>query len=54
MERIQELLKDMDVPDARRKDFRWLLRNLFVRNSKHPNFEEACGLLKEMVASERK
>ena len=47
-----EISHDMDVPETRRDltdlaNVRWLLRNLFARNSNHPEFEnllEWCKL----------
>ena len=51
MDRLLEILSTMDVPDKRKDDFRWLLRNLFIRNASHPNFEEAIELIKEQIYS---
>ena len=45
--RLIELLHKMDVPNTRIEtwDINWLGRNLFIRNGKHPNFQEAAVLL---------
>ena len=44
---LKTLLDKMDVPQQRKTDFPWLLRNLAIRNSNHPNFQEAINLIKE-------
>ena len=42
--------KDMDIPERRRElkveDVRWLLRNLAISNSQHPEFERVMSDLK--------
>lgn len=35
-----------DVPKLRKQDWRWLLRNLAVRNSAHPRFAEVIEQVK--------
>lgn len=35
----------------RKKDFRWLNRNLLIHNSKHPDFEEAMILIREAITA---
>jgi len=55
LNRILELVKTMDVPELRRGDFQWLLRSLYIRNSKHPHYNEVMTLIKEQIKlSERK
>jgi hypothetical protein len=46
-----EIPHDMDVPEMRRNlndlgNVRWLLRNLFARNSNHPEFENLLAWCK--------
>lgn len=41
-------IREMDVPEMRRTDFRWLLRNLAIRNSGHPNFPRVMARVKEL------
>ena len=43
-------LQEMDVPQVRlnRKDWRWLQRNLAIRNKNHPLFEVAMVLLRRV------
>jgi len=60
--KFKELIKDMDLPIGRvdrlsidnenfNSDIRWFNRNMFIRNSKHSNFEQASILLKEILKS---
>lgn len=48
MDRLQELLVEMKIPEQRRTDLGWLRRNLPFFD-KHPDFMEAWTLLKEEV-----
>lgn len=47
-QQLKDILNTMDVPEGRKKDWGWLMRNLSVRNSDHPKFNEAVGLLKSI------
>jgi len=47
--KLISLLSEMDVPQMRIHDVRWLYRNLAVRNGGHKNFTEAKELLKTFV-----
>lgn len=38
---LDKLLDGMDIPEMRRHDTSWLLRNLHVRNGNHPNYHAA-------------
>jgi hypothetical protein len=49
--RIQELLETMDVPKERKTDYCWLLGNVGIRNSDHPNFSEIRILLVGVIRS---
>lgn len=40
MGKIIALGEKMDIPSVRREDLGWLMRNAFIRNSEHPDFEE--------------
>ncbi len=53
LNRIFEILKTMDVPELRRGDFQWLLRNLYVRNSNHPQYNEVVTLIKEQIRTSK-
>ena len=46
--------EDMDVPLNRRdtskpENVRWLVRNLTIRNSKHPSFDDVWRVLKLLL-----
>lgn len=49
------LLEDMDVPVARirEEDWRWLLRNLQIRNGNHPDFPEVHDILRKLIRGGR-
>ena len=47
-QKLREILDTMDVPENRKQDRRWLLRNLCIRNGNHIDFAEAIKLLKEI------
>ena len=40
-EEMDKLLDGMDIPELRRRDTAWLLRNLHVRNGQHQNYVAA-------------
>ena len=48
-DRLQELLKTMNVPELRKKDYGWLLRNLPIQNKNHPDITEAMELIKKNI-----
>lgn len=55
MNRLQEILSGMDIPEMRRdttsdSNIRWLLRNLPFRNAQHPQFREAMNLLRDELS----
>ena len=45
MQSLAEIIDTMQVPEARKRDISWLLRNLAVRNSDHPQFADAIRRL---------
>lgn len=52
--RIEKMLETMDVPNFRRnlkkeENIRWLLRNLHIRNGKHPYFQMTIEALARKV-----
>ena len=53
IKRLEEILETMDIPKFRStitsNTARWLMRNIRVRNSDHPDIEEALSLLKVVV-----
>jgi len=48
-ERIVELVRDMDVPVCYQDRIPWLSKHLAERNSQHPDFPEAMGLVEELL-----
>lgn len=40
-----QILESMDIPEKRREDYHWLLRNLLIRNNTHPRVKEALDLI---------
>jgi hypothetical protein len=52
---LATLLGQMDVPIMREqnKDWRWMLRNLGVRNAENPMYGTAVGLLKKIMKYKR-
>lgn len=49
MDELQTLLETMDVPEIRKNDYRWLLRNLPIRNSNNTNFERAYKIIRKLL-----
>jgi len=52
---LKEAIKDMNIPEMRKNvgnmsDVRWIGRNMAIRNSGHPNFEQARDLLRQLGA----
>lgn len=46
MDRLEEILSTMEIPESRERDWSWLLRNLWFVNSTHKDLKEAFKLLK--------
>ena len=40
-------LSDIYVPEFRKKDYDWLLRNFMIKNNNHKNAKEIYSLIKE-------
>ena len=51
---LQELLKQMDVPEFRKNDMNWLMRNLAVRNSDKPLFKETIKQIIKQLKGTKK
>ena len=49
--RLLEILETMDVPQMRldRRDWKWMMRNISVNNSGHPDLKEVVQLLREAI-----
>ena len=50
---LDDILNKMDVPEARKSDMGWLLRNLAIRNSGHRDFQSAMTLIKFILKEEK-
>jgi len=46
---LGELLEGMDIPDNRRDDLRWLLRNLAIRNGNNPSLPQALDVIRKLI-----
>lgn len=44
---FDKLIEGMDLPENRKHDWPWLVRNMAIRNGKHPNFQNAFAIVKE-------
>jgi hypothetical protein len=49
LDQIEIITTKMDIPILRRRDVRWLIRNVGVRNSDHPDFLKLIDLLKQAI-----
>ena len=47
IDKFDELISTMDLPEGRKHDWSWLIRNMWIRNSLHPNFKEAYEIVKK-------
>ena len=48
-ERLSKIVKQMDVPDWKRSNLKWLKKKLGTRNSEHQFFEEAMELIDDLL-----
>ena len=54
LDRIEQITKDMEVPVYKRQDVKWLLKNVSVRNSRHPQYNDLVVLLKDVAQTQCK
>ena len=49
--RLLDILATMEIPQMRldRRDWKWMMRNISVNNSEHPDLKEAVELLREAI-----
>lgn len=47
MDKLEQILRTMDIPQQRMNDHRWLMRNLAIRNADHKDFQEAMVLIRK-------
>ena len=48
LRRLFELTSTMDVPDHKRRNPKWLVKNLAARNANHDNFKEALMIATDL------
>ena len=52
-DKLNLILQSMDNPEMRKElnltNLRWLQRNIFIKNSKHPNFDDSNTLIGELI-----
>lgn len=46
---LASLTRTMDVPDYRKRDVKWLDKNMSKRNSDHKNYSEAKQIVDELM-----
>jgi hypothetical protein len=49
MSQLESLTKEMNVPEFRKTDFRWLLRNAAINNSENQNLEQVILICKSLA-----
>lgn len=49
--KLHKFLRNADLPESRRYDYPYLLRNLGIRNSQKPGYEDAIKEIKKIVKS---
>jgi hypothetical protein len=52
--KLEKLIENMDIPWNRKKDFnsvklRWLYKNLGVKNKDNKNYQEAMGIIENLI-----
>jgi len=47
--KFSDIIEKMDIPVMRKTDYRWLRRNMFIRNKEHENFNQAEFYLKAII-----
>lgn len=47
---LTECMKDMDLPEKRKTDLNWLMKNMAIRNSDNKNLERAINIIREIVS----
>ena len=54
--RLLEILATMEIPEMRmeRRDWKWMMRNISVRNGEHPDLKEAVQLLREAIQDDNR
>ncbi len=51
LDRLEQLTKNMDVPDYKQRNPLWLKDYMAIRNSNHKNFKEALEISEKLVSN---
>jgi hypothetical protein len=49
LDELEQITRKLDVPLYRRRNVRWLERNLAIRNSGKPGFDRALEIIGELL-----
>lgn len=49
IDKFNDIINTMDIPVMRKKDYRWLERNISIRNGKHKDIKQASFYLKAII-----
>ena len=54
--RLLEILATMELPEMRlaRRDWKWMMRNISIKNREHPELKEAVKLLREAITDDER
>ena len=54
--RLLEILATMEIPQMRldRRDWKWMMRNISIKNREHPELKEAVKLLREAITDDER
>lgn len=50
---LMDILNTMNIPEQRKNDKFWLIRNLGIKNSDHPGFQDAMNIIVMMCLSSK-
>jgi len=54
LKEMREILDTMDVPELRKTDIFWLVRNLAFRNRNHPKYDRVIEILRQILNTREK
>lgn len=52
-DRLQQLLNNLNCPEKRKADYKWLSRNLCINNTTGEALDEAVQLIKELLKEQK-
>lgn len=50
LKEIETLTKTMDIPSYKRRSVSWIIKNISIRNSSHPNLQKVRELAESLVS----